>query len=81
MGVLVVQDKVIDELADAVTLLVAEAREEGRREVLREIANHDEWENEDAGWSDDWCAFCHRERTVGHLSACLWLRAQAVKAS
>ncbi len=65
---------------------IAEAwREEGRREVLREIAKMDPlcgpYHDEDNGS----CHFCfeHEMTTLmrdRHKPDCLWLRAQAVKA-
>lgn len=52
------------------------AREEGQREVLREIAAIDPWDH-----NDEWghkCVFCHGQRheTHPHGPNCLWLRAQ-----
>ncbi len=48
-------------------------REEGRREVLREIA-----QMEPGSPSDSYCTFCGALAKY-HKPACLWLQAQAVK--
>ncbi len=53
---------------------VAKAREEGRREVLREIAAF----KDPMIGEDNQCGFCHGY--THHEPNCLWLRAQAVKA-
>ncbi len=56
-----------------------QGREEGRREVLREILACEQWWYT---WQDDtFCRFCDASTVdmTGHDHACLWLQAQAVK--
>ncbi len=92
MGVLVLKDTVVGELTQAVEGLVAQAREEGRREVMRELAEMPEPLELGAvpavfvpGWRHvDRCEWCHAETLantrITHQPTCLWLRAaQAVK--
>ena len=64
-------------LAGVVTHLpasaVAQAREEGRQEILQEIAKLDPY---GASMPYDGCVGCGNRDYEAHLPACLWRRAQ-----
>ncbi len=55
--------------------LLEQERDEGRREVLREIAAINPWAY--APGADE-CQFCQERSNHGHADYCLWLRASQV---